>query len=234
MEQLAISLSENFTKIILIDEIINSKILYWGGNGVGDRWCGKIFNYSVIYSNKTIKTYSENNNEILPDINTLNITKSNRKNIIGIFIHSKRITNNKRPIRLEIKRIVTNNSCVICGSNTDIVCDHKNDLYNDPRVLDVKTQSIDDFQPLCNHCNLLKRTICKKEIESNKLYSAKNISRYKQYDFEFPWEKKSFNLQDISCKIDTYWNDPVEFDKKIYLYITCIIPIVRELKRCNF
>jgi len=234
MEQLATSLTNNFTKIISIDEIINSKILYWGGNGVGDRWCNKIFNYSVIYSNKTIKTYSENDNEILPNINIIKSDKINKKNIIGIFIHSKRLNKNKRPIQLKIKRIINNMSCVVCGSNTDIVCDHKNDLYNDFRVLDINTQTINDFQPLCNHCNLVKRTICKKEIDNNKIYSAKNITRYNQYNIEFPWEKKNFDLQDPFCKVDTYWYDPVEFDKKIYLYLTITIPIVKELKRNNF
>jgi hypothetical protein len=111
------------------------------------------------------------------------------------------------------------------------VCDHKNDLYNDARVLDVETQRLDDFQPLCNHCNLQKRQVCKNEELSEKLYSAKNIARYRQYEFEFPWEKKAYDKGLPSCKADTFWYDPVEFDRKIYCYVTLIIPLVRELKR---
>jgi 5-methylcytosine-specific restriction endonuclease McrA len=47
----------------------------------------------------------------------------------------------------------------MCGSHSNTVIDHKNDLYNDETVLNVDTQTIDDFQVLCTHCNLLKRQI---------------------------------------------------------------------------
>ena len=40
--------------------------------------------------------------------------------------------------------------CIVCGSASDIVIDHKNDLYNDPRVLNSDTQVPDDFQTLCS------------------------------------------------------------------------------------
>jgi hypothetical protein len=120
-------------------------------------------------------------------------------------------------------------SCVVCGTSKTI-CDHKNDLYNDSRVLSVKTQKKTDFQPLCNHCNLQKRQICKIEEQTKKLFSAKNIQTYKVYPFVFPWEKKAFNKNDIYCKNDTYWFDPVEFNKKIYYYSVYIIPVINEIK----
>jgi hypothetical protein len=157
--------------------------------------------------------------------------KNNKINgIIGIFVFSKRLNIIKHPINKNIIKLITSKSCIICGSNTEIICDHKNDLYNDNRVLNINTQNINDFQPLCNHCNLQKRQICKDEIKNNKLYSAKNIERYKQYLVEFGWEKKAFDLNDINCKVDTYWYDPIEFERKIYLYITYILPIIKEIK----
>ena len=55
-----------------------------------------------------------------------------------------------RPIRDDIRKALKDQPCVVCGSRSSIVLDHKNDLYNDPRVLDTATQTIDDFQPLCN------------------------------------------------------------------------------------
>ena len=127
------------------------------------------------------------------------------------------------------KEIVKNN-CIICGSYTDIICDHKNDLYNDSRVLNTKTQLIEDFQPLCNHCNLQKRQISKNEDKNNKIYSAKNIKRYEKYLFHFPWEKKIYDKNDIECKKDTYWYDPIEFENKIYKYLLYTIPIIKEIK----
>jgi hypothetical protein len=98
-------------------------------------------------------------------------------------------------------------------------------------VLSLETQNPEDFQPLCNHCNLQKRQVCKKEDALQKIYSAKEIPRYRQYRVEFPWEKKAFDRKDIYCKNDTYWFDPVEFENKIYCYMSYVIPIINELKR---
>ena len=222
----------NFTKIISTNEIKeNYNELYWGGNGVGDRWANKKYNYSVIYSKKQPVLYSENEEDAIPQ-NILNkFLELNNKGvgIIGIYVHSKKINIEKRPINKNIHKIITSLSCVLCGTNNTI-CDHKNDLYNDMRVLNLKTQVINDFQPLCNHCNLQKRQICKKEKETEKLFSAKNIQRYKIYPFEFPWEKKVYDKNDINCKNGTYWFDPVEFDKNIYYYSIYVIPIINELK----
>ena len=120
-------------------------------------------------------------------------------------------------------------SCVVCGTRKTI-CDHKNDLYNDERVLQIKTQTIDEFQSLCNHCNLQKRQICIREKQTKQIYSAKNIQRYKYLPFEFPWEKKFYNKNDIYCKTGTYWFDPVEFDKNIFRYLTITNPIITEIK----
>jgi len=193
MEELIIKLSNNYSNIISIDIIKSYKELYWGGNGVGDRWLNKKYNYSVIYSNKKIKNYSENMEDNIPE-ELLHLFLLNNKvniGIIGIYIYSKRLNIIKHPISKKILSIITSKSCIICGSKSDIICDHKNDLYNDKRVLNVNTQNINNFQPLCNHCNLQKRQVCKEEIKNNKLYSAKNINRYKEYLFEFPWESTS-------------------------------------------
>ena len=55
IDELIIDITNNFTKIISINEIKeNYKELYWGGNGIGDRWINKKFNYTVIYSNKKL------------------------------------------------------------------------------------------------------------------------------------------------------------------------------------
>jgi hypothetical protein len=230
IENLVIELSCNFTQIISIHEIKKNPTIYWGGNGVGNRWANKKFNYSVIYSGRKSKTYSENIEDTIPD-SLLNGFKNTGSGITGIYVHSKKTSQSKRPINKNIHKKITLNTCVICGSSSDIVCDHKNDLYNDPRVLDKNTQILEDFQPLCNHCNLQKRQVCKYELQTRIIYSAKKIQRYKKYNFEFPWEKKIFDENDIKCKEDTYWFDPVEFEEKIYKYIKYKIPILIEIKK---
>ena len=232
IEEIVTTATNNFTNILSTYDI-KSKYpeLFWGGNGVGDRWANKRFNYSVIKSNKSTSLYSENEDDTIPEQLLAAFLENNKGNgIIGIYVHSKRTNIEKRPIEYNIKKEIANKSCVVCGTKTSIVCDHKNDLYNDERILNIKLQSITDFQSLCNHCNLQKRQVCRDEFKDGKIYSAKNIERYKQYPFEFPWEKKVFDKNDIYCKNDTYWFDPVEFNRKIYCYLSYVIPLINEIK----
>ncbi len=65
MEELVMTATENFTKILSTKDIKEkyNKELYWGGNGVGDRWAKKKFNYSVVYAKKQPALYSENDDD---------------------------------------------------------------------------------------------------------------------------------------------------------------------------
>lgn len=137
----------------------------------------------------------------------------------------------KRPIRSDISKKMKNRYCVSCGSKNEIVPDHKNDFYNDERVLNEKTQTEEDFQPLCEHCNLLKREINKKERKTKKLWSAKQLPRYRNCNFEFPWEKKIYDEEDIDCKKGTYWYDIQEFDNSVQFYQMYRIPINQAIKK---
>lgn len=240
IETLIRKLSYNYTNIIPRDRLKNYKKLNWGNNGIGDRWANKKFNYTVIYKNGKIKTYSENENDTVnQEMITIFIKKNKhlKSGIIGIFVHSKR--NNivlNRPIRNDIKKYIKQRSCVSCGSSSDIICDHKNDMYNDKRVLDIQRQTLEDFQPLCNHCNLQKRQVYKNEVKQQKLYSAKNIDKYKVYNFDFPWEKKIFDLSVPFNKKDTYWYDPVEFNRKLQIYSVyriCLYELKQYFKKLN-
>ena len=238
MNDTILNLSNNFTQIILRDKLREFKYLNWGDNGIGDRWAKKKYNYTLVYYNGKTSTYSENDDDIIcPNILNIFLDKYKdkykdkyNKSIIGIFVHSKRSNIIKRPIRKDIKKLFKDKNCVSCGSATDLICDHKNDMYNNNDVLNISTQKIEDFQSLCTHCNLQKRQIFKKEKELNKIYSAKNLDKFKIFPFEFPWEKKNFNINDTYCKIDTYWYDPIEFNNKIFLYISYKLPIVYGIK----
>ena len=232
-KDLVFKLSNNCTTIISREQLKEHKHLDWGDNGIGDRWANKKYNYTVIYHSKKTKTYSENDEDCINETIVSEFVQKNNeaKGIIGIFVHSKRTNICNRPIRKDIDKQIKQNSCVSCGSHSEIICDHKNDIYNDEDVLNSTTQKIEDFQPLCNHCNLQKRQIFKNETKNNKIYSAKNFQRYQMYPFEFPWEKKAFDLKDINTKTDTYWYDPVEFNNKLYLYMTYTLPIVKEINR---
>jgi hypothetical protein len=192
----------------------------------------KKFNYTVIQSSGKTKLYSENDNDTLDNSKLEDFIDKNKKKsgIIGIFVHSKRINISNRPIREDIKKEIKKSCCVSCGTSSDIICDHKNDIYNNDNVLNINTQLLNDFQPLCNHCNLQKRQIFKDETKNQQIYSAKKLEKYKVYNFEFPWEKKGFDVKNPDTKKDTYWYDPIEFNKKIFIYSLTIYPILIELK----
>ena len=141
VDELVKRATDNFTKILSTNEIKDKYTdLYWGGNGLGDRWANKKCNYSVIYSKKQSVLYSENDDDKIP-IEVLNQFLENNKGvgIIGIFVHSIRTNKQQRPISKNIHKEITSLLCVVCGKQ-NIICDHKNDLYNDIRVLSLETQ----------------------------------------------------------------------------------------------
>jgi hypothetical protein len=124
-----------------------------------------------------------------------------------------------RPISKAIREHFKNAACVNCGleaigKEKQFVIDHKNDLYNDPRVLNTKTQLISDFQKLCNRCNLIKREICKKTRETGKRIGATKIVNVAEFGIDFIKGDETFNPNDINAMVGTYWYDPIEFRKK--------------------
>jgi len=116
-----------------------------------------------------------------------------------------------RPIRKDIHNHHKSMSCVVCGSKSDLVTDHKNDLYNDPRVLNKDTQTIDDFQCLCNHCNLQKRQISKQTITEGKRISATTIPSLAIFGIDFIQGDETLDITDVNAMKGTYWYDPIEF-----------------------
>ena len=128
---------------------------------------------------------------------------------------TKSLLHKSRPIRKDIRyyHLNLNTGCVVCGSKSNLVIDHKNDLYNDPRVLDTKTQLIEDFQCLCNHCNLQKRQICKMTKRDNKRYKATNIPMLKHFSVDFIQGDETFDPNDPNAMKGTFWYDPIVFLK---------------------
>lgn len=125
-------------------------------------------------------------------------------------------TSSSRPISDHIRKIITKQSCVVCGSNSEIIPDHKNDLYNDLRVLSKKTQKLSDFQPLCNHCNLQKRQVAKVTRETGKRYGATNIAQLLSFGVDFITCDETFDVKDPYAMVGTYWYNPVEFMENLF------------------
>lgn len=142
-------------------------------------------------------------------------TKKEKNKVISLRTIGFDTTNNdninKRSIRKDIKEYHYTMGCVSCGSKNDLVIDHKNDLYNDPRALNIATQSIHDFQCLCRHCNLQKRQVCVNTKKYNKRYGATNIPKLKCFGIDFIEGDETFDPKDVYALKGTYWYDPVVF-----------------------
>lgn len=137
-----------------------------------------------------------------------------------------------KAIRTELLEKYKN--CIHCGGTKNLVIDHKNDLYNDPRVLNSKTQTINDFQVLCNKCNKdLKHHIGQKwEKKHQTSFSAKKlgISAFKWDDYDYPWEKKVYDESDSRCQLNSYWYDVEEFHRLRNIYNKYTRPLNNEIK----
>jgi hypothetical protein len=147
--------------------------------------------------------------------------RGSRREILGVKMvgwNPKRVERS-RPIRDDIREALKDQPCVVCGSRSSIVIDHKNDLYNDLRVLDASTQTVDDFQPLCNHCNLQKREVSVKMRETGKRYAATNIPSVAVFGVDFILGDESYDPEDPNATMGSYWHDPVAF-----------LAVVHELK----
>jgi 5-methylcytosine-specific restriction endonuclease McrA len=175
------------------ERIAENKILDWGKNGAA--------RHGVYFSDKRY-LWEKQGDRAITSLRTVGFSDDH---LYGAA----------RPIRKDIHEYHKKMGCVVCGSHSDLVTDHKNDLYNDPRVLDSKTQTMNDFQCLCNHCNLQKRQVSKKTKEIGKRIGATTIPSYAVFGINFVEGDETFDEKNINTMVGTYWYDPVEFAKKI-------------------
>lgn len=175
------------------DELNSVKELNWGNNGIGRHG---------VYFGDNRYHWEKKGGRRIEALRTSGFSESK--------LHGA-----SRPIRKDIDKYHKTVGCVVCGSKSQLVTDHKNDLYNDMRVLDVKTQTVDDFQCLCNHCNLQKRQVAKKTRETGKRYGATNIPQLAHFGVDFILGDSEYDKDDVDAMVGTYWYDPVAFMKHI-------------------
>jgi hypothetical protein len=119
-----------------------------------------------------------------------------------------------RSIRKNIREHFKDCVCVVCG-NSKIEIDHKNGLYNDPRVWKCSTQTIEDFQPLCRHCNGQKRQSIVYSKQTGLRYPATKIPALSVFGVDYVMGDETFDENDINAMRGTYWYDPVYFMEKL-------------------
>ena len=184
---------DGISRWVTREELENTPTLNWGSNGVG--------RHGIYFGDKRFIWEKQGSRKITH----LRTNGFSTNHLYGA----------SRPIRKDIHEYHKSMGCVVCGSHSDLVTDHKNDLYNDPRVLDSNTQVRDDFQCLCNHCNLQKRQIAKMTRETGKRFPATKIPSLAPFGIDFIQGNETFDLEDPHAMVGTYWYDPVEFMKQV-------------------
>lgn len=131
--------------------------------------------------------------------------------VFGKLENIKNINNN---IRDDIRKKIIKRPCANCTTTINIECDHNNSLKNDPRVMNTATQTINDFQPLCGHCNKVKREKEKNAKNEGKRYGAKEDLKYQ---IDFTEGDEILNKDNPEWYIGTYWGDCLAFKSKLTL-----------------
>jgi len=170
--------------------------------GNGGSWCRASSSLAKKYIVKFDKSLTAGNSIDAVRLNGFNTNKTFSQNI-----------------RSDIKDFYKNKNCVMLGiqgnsENTKIEIDHKDGRKDDWRVSDVKTQRLEDFQPLCKAANDAKRQICKNCKLTDKRWNAKNL-KGNPYPF---YEGDENYTEELGC-VGCYQYDPVEYRKKSALRI---------------
>lgn len=117
-------------------------------------------------------------------------------------------------IRKDIRDYYKEKKCVCCGAKLDIEIDHKDGRKDNERVSNQETQLLSDFQPLCKHCNDLKRQICKECKATGKRFNGREIAGN-----PIDWTEGDENYnEEIGCK-GCFWYDPEAFRKNCLIWI---------------
>ena len=148
-----------FSREVKIEEFVGKYANLKFGNGVD--WARK--------SSKLAKTF---NIELIKD------DKPGKPTIaIKLNGYKNKIDTKVETIRKDIKEKLSKQPCIVLGVHTScdhkIEIDHKDGRKDDERIMNTKTQAIDDFQPLSKPANDAKRQHCKKCKETGIRFDAK-------------------------------------------------------------
>lgn len=170
-----------FSREVSVEEFTGKYAELKMGNG-GD-WCrndgslGKKYNIRKRYSGKGNK-------------------------IISIELHGYQKNPTKRAIKAEIQKKIKEQRCVVLGTGRT-ECDHKDGRLDDPRVSNVGSQKLSDFQPLSKAANVAKRQHCKECKDTGNRFDATRLGfKVSQIDGNGKYRG--------SC-VGCYWHDPKRF-----------------------
>ena len=153
------------------------------------------------------RTYNIETDKSVTAGNKIDRIRLNGFNTCHTSIHTQSIRN-------DIKKEISKQRCIILGTNKS--CDHKTEVdhkdgrKDNPRVMNTKTQTIDDFQPLSKPANNAKRQFCKECKETGKRYDAK---KHMGYPVSFIKGDENYT-EELKC-IGCFWYDPIAFRQSL-------------------
>ena len=97
--------------------------------------------------------------------------------------------------------------CSMCGTTSNLISDHK-----DGNKQPMDEPDVHDYQPLCQHCNTVKREVCKKCRNTGVRFDARIIG------YSIPWVEGTAKFQPRTprCR-GCYWYSPTDFRKALRL-----------------
>lgn len=111
-------------------------------------------------------------------------------------------------IRADIIKEIKKRRCVVLGTSNPET-DHKDGRKDNLRVMNTKTQVLEDFQPLSKAANTAKRQFCKECKATGNRYDAKQLG----YPISFTEGSIKYE-KPLGC-IGCFWYDPIEFRKHL-------------------
>ena len=172
------------------------------------------FGNGADWARKSSKFYKTFNVEFIKD------EKSIGKPTIAIRLNGYKNNNEKnisQTIKKEIKDILSKQPCIVLGTHRScdhkIEIDHKDGRKNDLRVMNTKTQKLEDFQPLSKPANDAKRQFCKKCKETGIRFDAKILC----YPVSVIYGDLKYD-EKIGCK-GCFWYDVKAFRQALDLKV---------------
>lgn len=211
-------ISGDETRIVKIEELKEKGLAF----GNGGSWCrmdgtfAKTHNY-VTRKGNGVLTYSweptdEERKQAELDFSVLESGRANTLTHIKVYGKKETPVGGTKSIRSDIKDFFKGKECVVCG-NKHTEVDHKNGLYNNPRVLTLETQTLEDFQPLCRHCNQQKRTSILEMKKTGIRHKATRIPSLAPLQTDYIQGDESYSPSNPDAMVGTYWYDPVAFHR---------------------
>lgn len=197
---------------------------YTSGDGIfrNDGWLGKKYKFCRFSEKfnpdrKTSRAWDltdEDRAMLLEEHSQMTFPKKGTQ-VYYIKFYGVGVQRRAAAIRSDIKREICRLPCASCGTTTGVECDHKNDLVleqNDERVLNTQTQTLSDFQPLCKHCNDVKRAVKAKMMREKKRQGAPGFPSR----LAFTEGDETLDMENLYWYKGTYWGDVAAFKAKLF------------------